>query len=191
MNHAYEGRIPTQKLMAIATAVSLNNSHTTWLSNTGASNHITLDLANLAIHNEYHGQDQVVVGNGAGLNIAHIGSNTIPHGSSSLAMNNILHCPSVTANLLSVYQFTRDNNCYFIFFSNCFYVKDLSTGRMLFRRKSETSLYPFHIHSRFLLSQVVRLHLLVFVLVLQFGILSWVILPPTHFCILFQINVFL
>ena len=136
MNHAYEGRIPTQKLMAIATAISLNNSHTTWLSNTGASNHITLDLANLAIHNEYHGQDQVVVGNGAGLNIAHIGSNTIPHGLSSLAMNNILHCPSVTTNLLSVYQFTRDNNCYFIFFSNCFYVKDLSTGRTLFRRKS-------------------------------------------------------
>ena len=29
MNHAYEGRIPTQKLMAIATTtISLNNSHT-------------------------------------------------------------------------------------------------------------------------------------------------------------------
>ncbi|KAL4600507.1 hypothetical protein ACB092_11G203400 [Castanea dentata] len=66
MNHAYEGRIPTQKLMAMAAAASLNNSQTTWLFDTGASNHITSDLANLAIHNEYHGQDQVAVGNGAG-----------------------------------------------------------------------------------------------------------------------------
>ena len=66
MNHAYEGRIPTQKLMVMAAASSLNNPHTTWISNIGASNHITSDLANLAIHNEYHGQDQVLVGNGAG-----------------------------------------------------------------------------------------------------------------------------
>lgn len=148
MNHAYEGRIPTQKLMAMAAAASLNNPHTTWLSDTGASNHITSDLANLAIHNEYHGQDQVAVGNGTGLNIAHIGSNKIPYGSSSRAMNTILHCPSVAANLLSVYQFTRDNNCYFIFFSDCFYVKDLSMGRTLFCGKSENGLYPFHIHNQ-------------------------------------------
>ena len=148
MNHAYEGRIPTQKLMAMAAAASLNNPHTTWLSDTGASNHITSDLANLAIHNKYHGQDQVAMGNGAGLNIAHIGSNKIPHASSSLAMNNILHCLSVVANLLSVYQSTRDNNCYFIFFSDCFYVKDLSMGRTLFCGKSENGLYPFHIHNQ-------------------------------------------
>ena len=148
MNRAYEGRIPTQKLMAMAAAASLNNPHTIWLSDTGASNHITSDLANLAIHNEYHGQDQVVVGNGASLNIAHIGSNKIPHGSSSLAMNNILHCPSIAANLLSVCQFTHDNNCYFIFFSDCFYVKDLSMGGSLFCGKSENGLYPFHIHNQ-------------------------------------------
>ena len=72
------------------------------------------------------------MGNGAGLNISHIGTNRFPHGSSSFAMNNILHCPSIAANLLSVYQFTRDNNCYFVFFSDCFYVKDLKTGKTLF-----------------------------------------------------------
>ncbi|KAL5710484.1 hypothetical protein ACHQM5_021040 [Ranunculus cassubicifolius] len=44
----------------------LNAPPTTWIMDTGASNHITSDLANLAIHDEYHGKEQVAVGNGAG-----------------------------------------------------------------------------------------------------------------------------
>ena len=55
MNHAYEGQIPTQKLTAMATIASSNAHPTTWISDIGASNHITSDLANLVIHNEYHG----------------------------------------------------------------------------------------------------------------------------------------
>ena len=88
------------------------------------------------------------MGNGVGLSIAHIDSNKILHGSSSFAMNNILHCPSIAANLLSLFQFTRDTNCYFFLFSNCFYVNDLKTGRMLFRGKTEGGLYPFHMHDQ-------------------------------------------
>ena len=109
---------------------------------------------------------------GAGLSISHIGSNRFPHGSSSFAMSNILHCPSIATNLLSVYQFTRDNNCYFIFFSNCFYVKDLKTGRTLYRGKSKHGLYLFHIHAQISPNQGVHLRLLVFMLALQSGILS-------------------
>uniref|UniRef100_A0A2N9FH14 Retrovirus-related Pol polyprotein from transposon TNT 1-94-like beta-barrel domain-containing protein n=1 Tax=Fagus sylvatica TaxID=28930 RepID=A0A2N9FH14_FAGSY len=105
MNQAYEGRVPTQKLTTMADVASMNTPRITWISNTGASNHITLDLANLVIHNDYHGKDRVAVGNGVGLSIAHIDSNKILHGSSSFAMNNILHCPSIAANLLSLYQF--------------------------------------------------------------------------------------
>lgn len=63
------------------------------------------------------------------------------------AKNNILHCPSVATNLLSIYQFTRDNNCYFIFPSHCFNVKDLKTaGKTLFQGKSKNGIYPFRIH---------------------------------------------
>uniref|UniRef100_A0A2N9FG22 Retrotransposon Copia-like N-terminal domain-containing protein n=1 Tax=Fagus sylvatica TaxID=28930 RepID=A0A2N9FG22_FAGSY len=64
MNQAYEGRVPTQKLTTMADVASMNTPRITWISNTGASNHITLDLANLVIHNDYHGKDLVAVGNG-------------------------------------------------------------------------------------------------------------------------------
>ena len=113
----------------------------------------------------------------------------IPNGSSSLAMNNVLHCPSVVANLLSMYQFTRDNNCYFIFFSNCFNVKDQRTGT-LFRGKSENGIYPFHIHHQ-ISTKSSRSFAFVGVRV---GALVWhsglVIMPPTLFCV-FLINVYL
>ncbi|KAL5714518.1 hypothetical protein ACHQM5_016467 [Ranunculus cassubicifolius] len=66
MNQAYEGRVPTQKLAAMAATTSLNSSPTTWITDTGASNHITSDLANLTVHDDYRGKDKVAVGNGAG-----------------------------------------------------------------------------------------------------------------------------
>ncbi|KAL5706611.1 hypothetical protein ACHQM5_024756 [Ranunculus cassubicifolius] len=72
MNQAYEGRVPTKKLSAMAAvaqgrpSIPWNDTPTTWITDTGASNHITPDLANLAIHDEYRGKEQVAVGNGAG-----------------------------------------------------------------------------------------------------------------------------
>ncbi|KAA8539520.1 hypothetical protein F0562_026212 [Nyssa sinensis] len=148
MNYAYEGRIPPQKLTAMVAFASSNTPSTTWISDSGASNHITSNLTNLALHNAYQGKDHVAVGNGAGLPIAHTGSSKFTCGSSTFALQNILHCPSIAANLLSISQFTQDNNCYFVFYSDCFYVKDVKTGKTLFRGKSEHGLYPFRIHTQ-------------------------------------------
>ncbi|GMY20347.1 putative transcription factor interactor and regulator CCHC(Zn) family [Fagus crenata] len=61
MNQAYEGCVPTQKLTTMADVASMNTPQITWISNTGASNHITLDLANLVIHNDSHGKDRWVM----------------------------------------------------------------------------------------------------------------------------------
>ncbi|KAL5730067.1 hypothetical protein ACHQM5_002939 [Ranunculus cassubicifolius] len=66
MNMAYEGRVPTKKLTAMAASPSFNNGDATWYTDSGASNHITTDLANLAIQKEYKGNDEVAVGNGSG-----------------------------------------------------------------------------------------------------------------------------
>lgn len=119
---------------------------TTWYSNSDATNHITSELANLGIRKEYTEKDTVVVGNGAGLEISHIGFTKFSNNSSSFDFKNILRSPSVTANLLSVHQFSRDNNCFFVFFSDFFYVKDLQTGGKLFREKSENGFYPMYFH---------------------------------------------
>ena len=116
-----------------------------WYTDSGALNHITSDLANLSIHNAYHGKDHVVVFNASGLNISHIGSSQLHHNSSPFKMNNILHCPSVSANLLYVNQFSRDNDCYFLFDSDGFCVKDKLTGKMLFCGMSDHGLYPINL----------------------------------------------
>ncbi|KAA8542387.1 hypothetical protein F0562_023477 [Nyssa sinensis] len=86
MNHVYKGRIPPQKLTAIAAFASSNPPSTTWISDSGASNHITSDLTNLALPNAYQGKDHVAVGNGAGLPIVHIGSSKFTCSSSIFAL---------------------------------------------------------------------------------------------------------
>jgi hypothetical protein len=45
-----------------------------WLSDSAASHHITGDLAKLSIHSEYDCTVEVVLGDGSGLAVSHIGS---------------------------------------------------------------------------------------------------------------------
>ncbi|CAL8133522.1 unnamed protein product [Prunus armeniaca] len=111
----------------------------TWFTDSGASAHITNDLAHLQLSQTYGGSDQVSVGNGQGLHITNIGSCSI----SQFHLNKVLHCPSASHNLLRVHQFALDNSVYFIFTPSDFYVKDLVSGKTLFHSKSENGLYPF------------------------------------------------
>jgi hypothetical protein len=51
-----------------------------WYSDSGATHHFTSDLANLNVRaNEYHGPDQIRVGNGTSLLVKHIGSTQFQH----------------------------------------------------------------------------------------------------------------
>ena len=106
MNHAYEGRIPTQKLTAMAAITFSNNQSITWILESSASNNITYDLTNMVVHNEYQGKDHVVVGNGAGLAIGHTSSSKITCSSLTFALKNILHCPSIVAH---IYQYINSH----------------------------------------------------------------------------------
>lgn len=77
-------------------------------------NHITNDLNNLTIKNNYQGHDQLQVGNGAGLTIAHIGSSKLlTHHPFSL--NEILYIPLIAKKY---YQF--DNSLQIIIFFSLF-----------------------------------------------------------------------
>lgn len=67
MNTAFEGRVPAKKLVAMVASSTTNNvSPSTWYTDSGASQHVTTDLANLAIQEDYTGTDKVAVGNGSG-----------------------------------------------------------------------------------------------------------------------------
>lgn len=52
----------------------------------------------------------------------------------------------MTKNLLSVNQFTPNNNCYFVFTNEYFFMKDNYTGRILFQGRIRDGLYPFHLN---------------------------------------------
>ncbi|KAH0650351.1 hypothetical protein KY284_030263 [Solanum tuberosum] len=72
-----------------------------WYPDSGASHHITPDLASLHHVEDYNGMDQVQVGNGQGLPIHHTINSTLSLPSKSLALTNILHDRASKKPLLS------------------------------------------------------------------------------------------
>ena len=87
---------------AIATPTTLYDSN--WYPNSGASHHKIPDAANLMEKMDYQGSQQVLIGNGAGLTINHVGNSKFQpsFSSSSLKLNNLLYVPHITKNLSSV-----------------------------------------------------------------------------------------
>lgn len=75
-----------------------------WLTDSGATNHITADINNLSLCNDYNGNETVAVGNGQGLNISHIGNSKLSTSTHTFNLKNILQVPSISSNLLSVHK---------------------------------------------------------------------------------------
>lgn len=77
----------------------------------------------MAIHSDYQGPDKVL------------------HTPSSFRLCNILHAPNISPNLLSVTQFTKDNDVFFEFHRDGFVVTDRSTGTVLHHGTIKDGLY--------------------------------------------------
>ena len=139
-DHSYNtNNSTTPSALAATTAEHLYDPN--WYPHSGATNHVTADLQNLNSHCEYQGPDTIKVGDGTGLRILHTGSSSIQTPHKSLLLNKILHVPSITQNLLSVSQFTRDKNVYFEFHPSFFVVKDIQSGKELLHRPNKGGLY--------------------------------------------------
>lgn len=117
-----------------------------WLADSGASNHITSDLANLQVHSDYQGKDSLTVGNISKLQIENIGQNLYYTNGSIVALHNVLHVPKIQRNLLSISQLTCDNDCDVIFYSNCCYVKDKATGKVVLQGRLKDGLYQLNLN---------------------------------------------
>ena len=76
----------------------------TWLFNSRASHHVIHDLPNLSLTDNYTGYDQIVVANGKGLPITHIGSTQLPTSSTVPHLTNVLYAPNISQNLIFVSQ---------------------------------------------------------------------------------------
>ncbi|KAH9695792.1 Fe2OG dioxygenase domain-containing protein [Citrus sinensis] len=119
-----------------------------WYLDSGATHHLTNNVANMNIREELRGSDQLIIGNGQGLPITHIGdafltfkSSNTKHHHPQIALKDILLVPSITKNLLSISKLTSDNHLYVEFVGNICYVKYSLKRQVLLQGLAEKGLY--------------------------------------------------
>lgn len=66
-----------------------------WLLDSAASYNITSDLQNLSIHSEYDSTDEVVLGDGSGLAVSHVGSLAIHSPNRTFILRDTLCVPNL------------------------------------------------------------------------------------------------
>jgi hypothetical protein len=146
MNFSYQGKNPTTKLAAMASASNLQHTQSaeTWLTDSGASDHISASSTNLSPQVPYHGQEQVSVGNGQQVPIQTIGNSQLHTKFQKFQLRNVLHVPRIASNLLSVHKLCLHNNCSCHFDANQLLIQDLPTGKVLYKGLSKNGVYPIH-----------------------------------------------
>jgi hypothetical protein len=91
--------------------------------------------------NKCTGIDQILTTSEAGMNIDNIGHVVIDPSLKTLYLNNVLHVPRTTMNLVPVHCFSKDKYVSLQYFPYHF-LKDLDTRKLLFRGRCEDGLYP-------------------------------------------------
>ncbi|GKV47212.1 hypothetical protein SLEP1_g54130 [Rubroshorea leprosula] len=85
---------PNYRVQAVSPMANIASSSVAFsddcLLDSGANNHVTTDLTNLALHSEYNGPDELQIGDGTGLKITHVGHSTLSTLTSSLPLRNKL-----------------------------------------------------------------------------------------------------
>jgi hypothetical protein len=148
MDYSFQGRHPPPHLAAMVAQSNNVYEDPQWFADSGANAHITQDLENLNIQHPFQNNETVAVGNGAALTIANSGSTTLYSSNASFQLNNVLHCPQSSANLVSIQKFCHDNDCFFILTSSNFYIIDFQTKTILLEGKSENGMYPLRLNKK-------------------------------------------
>lgn len=76
-----------------------------WYSDSDASHRITSHAQNIQQKSPFEGPDQIIIGNGQSLSVTSMGSSSFKsplNPSFTLTLQNLLHVPTITKNLLSV-----------------------------------------------------------------------------------------
>ena len=71
------------------------NDSTTWIVDSSASHHITSDLQNLSLHSNYGGYENIMIDDGNGIPITHVGSTTIEAPTTTFSLDNVLCAPLI------------------------------------------------------------------------------------------------
>jgi hypothetical protein len=76
------------------------------------------------------------------MKISHIGHSIFHTPDSSMNLNNILHVPHTSKNLLSIHKLTLDNDAFIEFHPFFFLIKDQETRTTLFKGVCQHGVYP-------------------------------------------------
>ncbi|GJW08472.1 ribonuclease H-like domain-containing protein [Tanacetum coccineum] len=114
----------------------------TWNMDTGATSHLNSSTRNLSSIFNKRLYSSIHVGDGNSIPVTNTGHSIIPTFHRPLHLHNVLVTPNIIKNLISVRQFTRDNNCTIEFDAFGFSVKDFLTRHILLRCDSSGDLYP-------------------------------------------------
>jgi len=111
-----------------------------WVLDTGATSHMSSNDG-ILFSRLPHLPSFITVGNGSSIPICSRGTSTLSLADHTFKLNNVLVAPQLVRNLLSVRQFTRDNNCSIEFDALGFSVKDPKTRTVILRCNSDGDLY--------------------------------------------------
>ncbi|KAG8489820.1 hypothetical protein CXB51_017861 [Gossypium anomalum] len=81
-----------------------------WYPDSGASNHVCRDASALQGSSPYFSKSSLLMGDGTPAPISSAGSCVLPTQSKLLRLSDVLCVPRICKNLMSVSQFTKDNN---------------------------------------------------------------------------------
>ncbi|KAI0507419.1 hypothetical protein KFK09_013544 [Dendrobium nobile] len=126
-----------------STALTASNTQipSDWILDTRASSHFTNNLDNIQQPSEYNGSDNVSIGDGRSIPIAHSGQGLLPTPTRNLSLFKLLHTPNLAYNLLSVSSLTKDNNLSIVFDASGFCIKDKQNNRTLLSGPCNRGLY--------------------------------------------------
>jgi hypothetical protein len=106
---------------------------TNWYTDTGAMDHIIVELDKLTTKEKYTGKDQIHTDSGTAMEISHIGHTTVSTPSRIIYLNNILYVPEATKNLVSIHCLAEDNSVFVEFHRRFFCITDKETRDILLK----------------------------------------------------------
>jgi hypothetical protein len=115
---------------------------TNWYTDSAATYHIIGEVEKHTTKEKYKGIDQIVAANGTGMDIYNVGHAVIHTPTHNIYLNNVLHVPSSSKNLIFIHRFSTDNNASLEYLTNRFLIKDLDTRRVLLQGQCRVGLYP-------------------------------------------------
>ncbi|GJT00676.1 ribonuclease H-like domain-containing protein [Tanacetum coccineum] len=110
----------------------MTSQDSSWNMDTGASSHLADNTGILTSFSNSSMYPSVFVGNGHSIPVTHTGHSFLHTSSKPLHLNHILATPHIIKNLISVRQFTCDNEVYVELMASGFFCKGLPDRQLLF-----------------------------------------------------------